>query len=568
MNIYITLFDLAGYVALLLWGVHMVQTGIQRAFGPKLRTTLGVALGNRVYGFFAGMGVTAILQSSTATGLMVAGFAASGLVGLVPALGAMLGANVGTTLIVQILSFDVSPLAPILILIGVVMFRRSNGGQVRDLGRVFIGLGLLLLSLHQMLGLIAPYSELPGLSGALRVLGQQPGLAVLLAAVLAWAAHSSVAVVVLVMSFATQGIVPPDAAFALVLGANLGTAVNPLIEGAAKDNPVSRRLPLGNFITRAIGVMIVLSLLHVIQPWISSMAGSSARAVANFHTIFNVVLAVVFLPLLGPFSRLLRLWLPANADRVDPGQPRYLDSAAREVPIVALGHAAREALRMADTLQTMLLYSREAFNKGDRKRLIEAKQMDDVLDKLNGAIKLYLSELDQEELTAEDRRRAGEIFTFITNMEHAGDVVSKNLLAHASKRLKRGLTFSPEGQKELDDMLERLTANLKLASSLFMTDDARVARLLASEKDVFRNLEITATRTHFERLRAGRIDSSETSGLHLDMLRDLRRINTHLVAAAAYPVLESHGELLSTRLRPEEEPTTPSEDPAAPSTAP
>lgn len=561
MNFYITLLDLAGYVALLLWGVHMVQTGIQRAFGPKLRTTLGIALGNRIYGFFAGMGVTAILQSSTATGLMVAGFAASGLVGLVPALGAMLGANVGTTLIVQILSFDIAPLAPILILVGVLMFRRGNGSQVRDLGRVFIGLGLLLLSLHLMLGLIEPYGELPGLGNALRALSQQPGLAVLLAAILAWAAHSSVAVVVLVMSFATQGIVPAETAFALVLGANLGTAVNPLLEGAAKNNPVARRLPLGNFITRAIGVMIVLALLHGVQPWITAMGGGSARAVANFHTIFNVALALIFLPLLGPYARLLRRWLPADADRPDPGQPRYLDSAAREVPIVALGHAAREALRMADTLQTMLSYARQAFDNGDRKRLVEARQMDDVLDKLNGAIKVYLSELGQEELTPDDRRRAGEIFTFITNMEHAGDVVNKNLLAHASKRLKRGLSFSPDGKKELDDMMERLAANLKLASSLFMTDDARAARLLASEKDIFRNLEIAATRNHFERLRAGRIDSSETSALHLDMLRDLRRINTHLVAAAAYPVLENHGELLSTRLRPEDQEAEPSTAP-------
>jgi len=539
MNPYLTLFDIAGFVALLLWGVHMVQTGIQRAFGPRLRTMLGVALGNRVYAFFAGLGVTAILQSSTATGLIVAGFAANGLVGLVPALGAMLGANVGTTLIVQVLSFDISRIAPILVLIGVVMFRRGNATHVRDFGRVFIGLGLLLLSLHLLLAQLEPYRDLPELRTALEALSGQPGLAILLAAVLAWAAHSSVAVVVLVMSFSAQGLLPIDVAFALVLGANLGTAVNPMLEGTAKDDPQARRLPLGNFINRVIGVLIGLALLHHIHPWMTGLAGDNARAVANFHTVFNLALAAVFLPLLTPYAALLRRWLPSNPAKADPGRPMYLDSAARSMPVVALGNAAREALRMADTLQTMLHHSREALAGADRKRIAEARRLDDVLDRLNGAIKTYVAGLDQDELTAEDRRRADEILTFITNLEHAGDVIDKNLLNDISKLNKRGLTFSPEGRRELDEMHGRLEVNLRLAASLFVTEDTRAARLLAAEKEAFRGLETRATQAHFERLRSGRIDTTETSALHLDVLRDLRRINSHLVASAAYGALEN-----------------------------
>src|ERR1700704_1171386 len=226
----VTLLDLAGSVALLLWGIHMVQTGIQRAFGAKLRSFLGSALRNRFKAFLAGMGVTAILQSSTATGLMVTGFAAGGLVDLVPALAVMLGANVGTTLIVQVLSFDVAEVAPALILIGVLMFRRTSAGP-RDFGRVLIGLGLLLMALHQFVALLVPYEDVPSLRLLLGAISTQPLLDVVLAAGLTWAAHSSVAVVLVIMSFASQGTVPPEAAFALVLGANLGTAINPILEG-------------------------------------------------------------------------------------------------------------------------------------------------------------------------------------------------------------------------------------------------------------------------------------------------------------------------------------------------
>ncbi|HYG41435.1 MAG TPA: Na/Pi symporter, partial [Bordetella sp.] len=279
------LLDFAGYVALLLWGVHMVQTGVQRAFGAALGAALGRALGTRLRAFATGMGITAALQSSTATGLMITGFAAGGVVGLAPALAAMLGANVGTTLIVQVLSFDLTSLAPVLILVGVWMFRRYPPGRTRDLGRVFIGLGLLLLSLHQLVDLFAPLQDAPLLGLVLNALSTQPVAAVLLAGALTWAAHSSVAIVVLIMSLAAHHMVTPEVAFALVLGANLGTAVNPMIEGVSGNDPAARRLPLGNLLTRVAGVLAGLVLLPWLPGWMSLLGADSARTVANFHTV-------------------------------------------------------------------------------------------------------------------------------------------------------------------------------------------------------------------------------------------------------------------------------------------
>jgi phosphate:Na+ symporter len=550
MDFPLTLVKLAGSVALLLWGIRMVQTGVQRAFGAKLRGFLGHALRDRFRAFLAGVGVTAILQSSTATGLMVTGFAADGLVGLMPALAVMLGANVGTTLIVQVLSFDVAEVAPALILIGVLMFQRATT-STRDFGRVLIGLGLLLMALNQFVELLTPYEDAPSLRMLLGAVSTQPILDVILAAGLTWAAHSSVAVVLVVMSFAAKGTVPPDAAFALVLGANLGTAINPVLEGATGGDAAARRLPLGNMINRILGVVVVLPLLPRLGTWIVSIEPQNARAVADFHTAFNVVLALIFLPLLGPYSRLLRRLMPERIDVADPGRPMYLDAAATETPVVAIGGAAREALRLADILEAMLLGLRDAFTKGDRKIIGETRRLEDTLDKLNRAIKGYLTALDPDALGDADHRRVREILAFATNMEHAGDIIDRNLLGLVSKRIKRGLAFSGAGEVELLAMIDRLIANLRATASLFVTADERAARLLAAEKEVFRNMEATATEAHFERLRAGRIDTAETSALHLDALRDLKNVNTHLVAAAAYPVLERSGELLPSRLRQE-----------------
>lgn len=550
MKATLTLIDLAGSIALLLWGMHMVQSGVQRAFGPNLRRILGAALGSQVNAFFAGLGITAVLQSSTATGLMVTGFAAGGLVDLVPGLAAMLGANIGTTLIVQVLSFDITRVAPVFVLIGVMMFRRGGLTRTRDLGRVAIGLGLLLIALGQLLTLLAPYEDVPSLRLLLGAVATVPVIGVIIAAAFTWAAHSSVAVVLLIMSFAAQGVVSPEAAFALVLGANLGTALNPLFEAGATGDPLAKRLPIGNLLNRAVGCILGLALLGIVGPWLAALEPNASRAVADFHTVFNLAMAALFFPVLRPLARLLTRMLPASAAPADPSHPAYLDAQALEIPAVALAAASREALRMADVLETMLDAALDALDRGDRKRIAETKHIDDVLDRLNGAIKAYLTSLDHEAIDAEDDRRLSEILAFITNLEHAGDIVERGVAASLAKRAKRNLAFSAEGTAEIREMLRRLATNVRTAAAVFMTGDIRAARGLLGEKEVFRDLETRATEAHFARIRAGRVESVETSALHLDMLRDLKRINAH-IAAAAYPVLDQRGELLPSRLRQE-----------------
>jgi phosphate:Na+ symporter len=548
MNTTLTLIDLAGAVALLIWGVHMVQTGVNRAFGPHLRRALGYALGNRFRAFAAGLGVTAILQSSTATGLMVTSFAAGGLVDLVPALAVMLGANVGTTLIVQALSFNVSSVSFLLVLLGVLMFRRSSITRTRDLGRVGIGLGLMLIALQHLLALITPYEDTPSLRMLLGTITTEPMIDVLLAAGLTWAAHSSVAIVLLVMALAAKGVVPPHAAFALALGANLGTAINPLLESGVTGDPAGKRLPIGNLVNRVIGVALALALLNWIGPKLVTLDPDPARAVADFHTGFNIVMALLFFPVLKPFAWVLTRLLPVRVDAADPSLPVYLDGAARETPTIALAGAAREALRMVDVFEEILRGAIASLDQDDRKRVSETKRMDDVLDRLDRAIKEYLTSLDTDALDDTDHRRMLEIIAFSTNIEHAGDIVERSLMALAAKRIKQGIAFSETSRQEIRSMIERLIANARAAAAVFMTEDPRSARQLLREKEVFRDFETQATETHFGRVRTGGGETVEAGRLHLDIVRDLKRVNSHL-AAAAYPILEGQGELLPSRLK-------------------
>ncbi|MGH6670831.1 MAG: Na/Pi cotransporter family protein [Xanthobacteraceae bacterium] len=543
----IVLLDLMGGVALLLWGLHMVLTGVLRAFGPDLRRILGRALRNRFSAFAAGLGLTALLQSSTATGLMTTSLAAEGIVSLVPALAIMLGANVGTTLIVQVLSFNISAVAPVLLVIGVVTFRIGDGSLTRAIGRIGIGLGLILLALHVLLNTLAPAEQAPVARALLASITNDPVLCILIAAALTWAAHSSVAVVLLVMSLAYWHFVTPAAALALVLGANLGSAINPLIEGGIHGDPASRRLPLGNLINRVVGVVIVLPFLDPIAQAMTALQPDAAKMTAEFHMLFNVALAALFIGPLGGVAWLLERILPEKPQTADPAAPRHLDEAALQTPPLALANAARETLRMGDVVETMLRDVMTAILNNDRKLAGDVSRMDNSVDRLNEAIKLYVTKLTRDSLDDREGRRAMEIISFTINLEHIGDIIDKNLCELAVKKIKRRYQFSAEGAAELSAFHKRVIDCLQAAFGIFMTGNVDAARRLLREKTELRQAELAAADRHLERLREGRPETLETTSLHLDILSDLKRIHSH-ICSVAYPVLEATGELRPSRM--------------------
>ena len=544
----IVLLDLMGGVALLMWGLHMVRSGIIRAFGSELRRVLGMALRNRFLALLAGIGVTSLLQSSTATGLLMTSFAARGLVDLVPALAVMLGANIGTTLIVQALSFDISAVAPVLFLAGLLAFNFGGRRPLRDLGRVAIGLGLMLLSLHTLMDTLAPAENAPNVRALLAAITGAPLLCVLIAAALTWAAHSSAAVVLLIMSLAYSHFVSPVAALALVLGANLGSAINPLLEGGSSTSPASRRLPIGNLINRAVGLVFVLPFIQPIADLFARLDPNGARMAADFHMAFNVAMALVFVFLLDGLASLLTRLLPAPPKTADPSAPLYLDETAVHMPSVALACAARETLHMGDVVERMLRQAMTALMSNDRKLAAEVSRMDNIVDRLDEAIKLYVTKVTRESLDDRDGRHAMEIIAFAINLEHIGDIIDKNLMELASKKIKHKYEFSKEGAAELGLFHQRVIESLKLAFSVFINEDVRIARTLIEEKTQLRVAELGYAESHLARLRDRRPESIETSSLHLDVLRDLKRIHSH-ICSVAYPTLEAAGELQPNRLK-------------------
>ena len=535
--------ELAGYAALLLWGLHMVQSGIMRAYGSRLRQRLGVGLGNRRRGLAAGLAVTALLQSSTATAFMVASFCAGGAVALVPGLAAMLGANVGTALIVQVLSFDVSALAPLLILVGVVASRGSAQSRRRDLGRAAIGLGLMLLSLHMMVAVMAPVETSPALRAVLSAVADLPLPNLLIAAVIAWAMHASVAAVLFVASLHAAGVIGPEAAIAMVVGANIGSALNPVLEGD-RSEWARLRVPLGNLVNRLVGGIIVLAAL----PWASEamlwLDPAPTRFVANAHLAFNIVLAVAALPLLPAFARMLERLLPEAGAAGDPAAPRYLDESALRSPPVALANAEREALRQADALEEMLRTVATGFRTEDRDLGKRVARLNEVVDRLNRAVQVYLAGLGPELLGQEEQRRVAEIRAFVLHLESAGDVLDRSLARVAAKWAKEGVRLDDGMMDAIQAMHVRGLEQLQLAIAAFMREDVAAARQLIEEKERMRIEEAEIARGFSLATEPSAI---ATQGVLLEVVRDLKRVGGHL-AATAHPLLERIGALRPSRL--------------------
>jgi phosphate:Na+ symporter len=542
-----TVLNVLGSVTLLLWGVRMVRTGLTRAFGAALRRAIAACSRNRFTAFLGGIAITGLLQSSTATSLLVSSFAGRGLIPLSIAFAIMLGADIGTTIAAQVLSFDLGWLSPLLIGAGVITFLSSESDKPRHLGRVAIGLGLMLLSLKLLALATQPLRNAPAFMALLQGLQDEYVIAVVVGTLATWFVHSSLSTVLLVMSFAGSGLIEPRLALALVIGANIGGALAPYMAQSGADVE-ARRVPLANLVTRAIVGVALLPFLGPAVEWLSMVDPSATRLPVNFHTAYNIAASLVFLPLVDVVAWTCRRLLPAKPMVDDPGKPRHLDPNVLDSPAEALGCALRETLNLGDRVADMLRGTIDVFERNDPKAVKAIEAADDAVDRLYEAIKLYLIQTSRTELGEEDGRRYIEILTFTTNLEHIGDIVDKNLMELAAKKIRNRYAFSPEGMAELRAFHARVLENLRLALNVFTTRDITLARRLVAEKTAMREAESKAADSHFARLREGRPESIETSAIHMDVIRDLKRINGHL-ASVAYPILEAAGELADTRLK-------------------
>jgi phosphate:Na+ symporter len=540
------LLNLLAAVALLVWGTHLVRTGILRVLGANLRHVLAQATGNRATAALAGVGVTAVVQSSTATALIVAAFVGQGMITLPAALAVMLGADVGTSLMAVVFHFDLSWLSPLLIFLGVVLFIARQSTTVGRVGRILIGLGLMLLALGLISESTRVLTQSPVVQAALKSLSSDLLLEITVGAVIAVLAYSSLATVLLVATLAASQVVPMDVALGLVLGANLGSGLLAVLT-TAKSALTVRQVPLGNFLFKAMGVLAAVPLIGLWLQHASPMIGGAATQVVAFHLAFNIAVALIFISFTGAIAHWVSKLLPPAKDSA-LSRPRHLDPSALATPSLAISCAAREALHQADVVETMLHGTLTVIKDNDLALAEDLRKLDDTVDQLYSAIKYYLTKISRQALGEEESRRWTDIISFTINMEQIGDIIERVLQDVEDKKIKKGRNFSEAGMGEICELHGRLVNNLRLSMSVFLNGNVRDAQRLLEEKARFRDLEHTYASNHLERLADNTMHSIETSSLHLDLISELKRINSH-ICSIAYPILDSAGALSPTRLR-------------------
>ena len=543
-----TLLNLFASVALLVWGTHIVRTGILRVYGASLRRVLSKSVANRGSAFLAGLGVTSLVQSSSATALITSSFVSQNLIALAPALAIMLGADVGSALMAQVFSLDLAWLSPLAIFFGVVFFLARKNTRAGQLGRVAIGLGLIIMALQLIQTAARPIVSAAGTKVLFASLSGDPMLDMLIGALFTMLSWSSLAIVLLSATLAAASVISVPVAMCLVLGANLGSGALAVLAtmGTAGGG---RRVAFGNLGFKLAGCLVFSLALPLALQAIAQFDSDPRRQVLHFHVMFNVALAIGFLFFTETIARLVEKWLPETGGNGTAAmEPRHLDSGALDTPTLALANAARETLRIGDTIEQMLNGMLEVLRTNDRERVEVLIRLDDDVDKLYTAIKLYLTQISREALDEKDGRRWAEIISLTINLEHVGDVIERILVDIKEKKIAHKLSFSEAGMQELADLHAKLVANLRLGLSVFLTGDVKSAQMLLAEKEKFRDLERSYAGQHLDRLADQSVQSIETSSLHLDIISDMRRINSFF-CSTAYPILEQAGQLRKSRLK-------------------
>jgi phosphate:Na+ symporter len=467
---------------------------------------------------------------------MLIGFVSAGLLNLPQTIAVILGADVGTTLTVQLIAFRVFDLAVPAAGLGAALHLFGPSARVRHVGQALLGFAFVFLALGTATRTMAPLRDEPLFRLILDTLRDHPGWTLVMSAAFTAVVHSSATTLALALGLAHEGLIDLRSAIPVILGANLGTTVA-AIEAAFGARQEARQVAAAHVASKAIGVALAFPFIAPFARLVEQTAADIPRQIANAHTVFNVCLALALLPFSGLLAALVRRVLPVRAPGEEGFGARYLDERVLASPPVAFGQATRETLRMADIVQGMLRETIKAFEGHDPQLIQRLEDMDDRVDRLDREIKLFLTKISRAGLSEAQARRELELIAFSTDLESVGDIIDKNLMELAKKKLKRGVVFSEQGWREIVDFHAKVCENFELAVSAFATRDPELARKLLRHKVRIGQIERELNAAHIDRLHRGLRESIETSSIHLDCLSNLQRINSH-ITNVAYPILD------------------------------
>lgn len=525
------LFLLAGGVAILLHGLQLAGSGLQDLAGKGLRSLISSVTRNKILATGFGAFLSAVMQSSSATTILLVGLTRAGLISLSQAIPIILGADIGTTLTVQLIAFEIHRLSPLIIAAGFLIQAMAKRKKAKSAGISILGFGFIFLALDMLTQGMRPIQSQPWVQEMLRSVEDAPLIGIVVAAAITALLHSSAATLGIALAMGGEGLLTLKGALPIILGANIGTSA-PAWFASFGASVEARRVAMAHVLSKLIGALLIYPFLSPFASWITETASTLPRQIANAHTFFNLGLAALFLPLTDPLARGISWLVSPPPPHEDPAKPKYLDPQLLGTPSFALEQAAREALRMAGFVQGMFKQVPRIFTENDESLLEEIERQEEMVDHLNREIKLYLTRLSQNALTDEESDREIAILDLTKDLENIGDIIDKNLIELARKRIYSGRRFSGVGLRELIDFHKLISDDLDMAINAFERQDLEMAEQVIKEKNRIRQRERELSASHIRRLHEGISETIDSSSIHLDILTNLKRITSHITSIA------------------------------------
>ncbi|MGW8264961.1 MAG: Na/Pi cotransporter family protein [Longimicrobiales bacterium] len=527
---------LLGGLALFLYGLDLLSDALKAVAGSRMKDILSRLTTNRFTAVLTGAFVTAVVQSSSVTTVLVVGFVTANLMTLAQSVGVIMGANIGTTLTAQIIAFNVSRYSLLLVTLGFLVSFAGRREKTRKQGLAVLGLGLVFFGMGIMGEAMTPLRGYPPFVEVMARM-ESLGLGIFTGAVFTALIQSSAATTGVVIVLSSQGLLSLPAGIALVLGANIGTCITALLAAIGKPREAFRASVV-HVLFNVLGVLIWLKFIPQLAElvmWmtpdaeglsgIDRMAAEVPREIANAHTVFNLVNTLLFLPFVGALARLAVLLVPdLPPSEEDPSRARYLDPELLQTPSLAVDRARLEILNMGERVRTMLTRILPAVFEGEKEDLLAIRALDEAVDVLHGRIIVYLGQLSRAGLREDESRKLVILMEAANDLENIGDVIETNLVTQGMQRLEEGIRISDATQEVLKGFHKTVQKALELALQAVGQQNAEAAQAVVAMKEAVNSLADSATLHEAQRLVADEPRRLEAYSLEVDILKNLKRV--------------------------------------------
>ncbi|MBE6072394.1 MAG: Na/Pi cotransporter family protein [Clostridium butyricum] len=517
--------ELLGGLGLFLYGMKLMGDGLENAAGEGLKSILERVTSNRIMGILVGAIVTGIIQSSSATTVMVVGFVNAGLMNLSQAFGVIMGANIGTTITAQLVAFKLDAIAPLFVFVGTIAIMIAKAKKRREIGNIILGFGILFTGMAAMGNAMSPLADSPFFTQVVIAIGDNWFIGIIAGLAFTALIQSSSATTGILIALASTGAINITLALPILFGCNIGTCITAILSSIG-TNKTAHKTALLHLMFNFIGTVIAIPFLGILGDFVQITSPDISRQIANAHTVFNVVNTIILFPFSNYLISFANKMIPENDDdAIDKVGPKYMDNRFLETPVIAAGQVVKETIRMANKAKKNVELSMKSFVDNDEKAIQKVYENEKIINVLEESITAYLVKLSKCELSSKEKELASSTFHVIIDIERIGDH-AKNIAELSTEKIDRNLKYSSNAINELYELYNLTMEALQIAITCYATKDIEKAKTILEVEEKINKLQKNFRQKHIQRLNDEKC-TAYAGAIFLDLINNFERIGDH-----------------------------------------